>query len=316
VRLGRLFGVRVIVNNLFLVTLTAFGVIGLLPQALLLFGAVLLHELAHVVVARGAGLTVESVELLPFGGVARLSDFLEMDPSVERSVALAGPVTSLFLAAVSLGFRTYRVGPAEYVDFFLRTNLVLAAFNCVPALPLDGGRILRSHLVGRLGFRRATEVAADLGRAIAVLFGLAGVAGLYFRYVNLSLLILAFFVYAAAGRERANASWLLTRYLTRKQRELAEKNILPVETLVAAEDLPVREVVRRFVPQRYHMIYLVDQAGEPRALVSETEIIGALLGRGSDTLLKDLANRHLQGPRPPAAGPAGITSPDVEDWRH
>ncbi|MGE5508479.1 MAG: site-2 protease family protein [Chitinophagales bacterium] len=292
-RLGRLFGVRVILNNLFLVTLTAFGVIGLLPQALLLFAAVLLHELAHVVVARGAGLVVESVELLPFGGVARLADFLELDPAVERSVALAGPVTSLFLAALSLGFRTYRVGPPEMVEFFLRANLVLAAFNCVPALPLDGGRILRSQLVRRLGFRRATEVAADLGKATAVLFGLAGAVGLYFRCFNLSLLILAFFVYAAAGQERANATWLLTRYLTRKQRELAEKMILPVETLVATEDLPVREVVRRFVPQRYHLIYLVDHAGEPCALVSETEIIGALMGRGSETPLKEIARRRL-----------------------
>lgn len=291
---GRLLGVRIALNNFFLLTLAGFGVVGLLPQALILFGSVLAHELAHVIVARGAGLAVESVELLPFGGVARLEDFLELDPAVERSVALAGPVTNLFLAGLALALETYRLGRPEYVTFFLRTNLVLAAFNCVPALPLDGGRILRSYLVRQRGFRRATEIAADLGRAIAVLFALAGAVGLYLRYVNLSLLILAFFVYAAASRERSNAAWLLTRYLARKQRELAERKVLPVEPLVAGEHLPVREVVRRFVPQRYHLVYLVgEESGDVAALVTEAEIIDALLVRGAEVPLRDLAHRRL-----------------------
>lgn len=292
-RLGRLFGVQIVLNPFFLLTLLGFAMIGLLPQALLLFGAVLLHELAHVVVARGMGLAVEAVELLPFGGVARLADFLELDPAAERSVALAGPVTNLFLAGLCVALQTYRLGAPEHVGFFLQTNLVLAVFNFVPALPLDGGRVLRSHLTKRWGFRRATEVAANLGRAIAVLLALAGAVGLYLRYVNLSLLILAFFVYAAAGRERSHAAWVFTRYLARKQRELRESGILSVETLVAGEHLPVREVVRRFVPRRYHLIYLVGQEGEVSSLVTEAEVIEALLARGSEVPLRELAHRRL-----------------------
>ena len=292
-RLGRLFGVQIVLNPFFLLTLLGFAMIGLLPQALLLFGAVLLHELAHVVVARGMGLAVEAVELLPFGGAARLADFLELDPEAERSVALAGPVTNLFLAGLCVALQTYRLGPPDHVGFFLRTNLVLAAFNCVPALPLDGGRILRSYLTRRWGFRRATEVAADFGRAIAVVFAVVGAVGLYLRYVNLSLLILAFFVYAAASRERGHAAWVLTRYLARKQRELRERQVLSVEALVAGEHLPVREVVRRFVPQRYHLIYLVGEEGEVSSFVTEAEVIQALVSRGSELPLRELARRRL-----------------------
>jgi stage IV sporulation protein FB len=293
VRLGRLAGVHIALNNFFLLTLAGFAMVGLLPQALLLFGAVLAHEAAHVVVARGMGLEVEGVELLPFGGVARLADFLELDPAAERSVALAGPVTNLFLAALAVALQTYRLGPPEYVTFFLRTNLVLAGFNCVPALPLDGGRILRSYLVGRWGFKRATEFAADLGRGIAVLFAVAGGVGLYLGYVNLSLLILAFFVYAAAAKERGNAAWLLTRYLTRKRQELRERRVLPVETLVAGEQLPVREVVRRFVPQRYHLIYLVKEDGDLVGLVTEAEVVEGLLAKGTEVALAELAKRRF-----------------------
>jgi len=87
--LGRLFGVQIVVNPFFLLTLAAFAMLDLLPQALLLFAAVLIHELAHVVVARGMNMAGESVESPPFGGVARLEDFLDFDPEAERSVALA-----------------------------------------------------------------------------------------------------------------------------------------------------------------------------------------------------------------------------------
>lgn len=292
-RLGRLLGIPVILNTFFLLTLVGFAVAGLLPQALMLFGAVLAHEFAHVIVARGLGLSVEAIELLPFGGVARLADFLELDPSAERSVAVAGPLTNLFLAGLTAAFRAYGLGPPAAIDFFLRTNLILAIFNCVPALPLDGGRILRSYLVRNRGFRRATELAADLGRGIAILFGAAGVVGLLLGYVNLSLLILAFFVYAAASRERNNATWVLTRYLARKRRELKEKRILEVETLVAGADLPVREAVRRFVPQRYHLIYLVGESGDISGAVTEAEVIGALLARGTEVPLGELAPARL-----------------------
>ncbi|MDI3280433.1 MAG: M50 family metallopeptidase, partial [Bacillota bacterium] len=168
-RIGRFLGVGFRVNNLFLLVLLLAGLAGRLEQVLFLFLAVFLHELGHVAAARSRGLSVREIELLPFGGVARVDDFLELDPAVERAVALAGPCTSFFLAGGLLLARKYGLLERSQADFLLGCNLMVAAFNLIPALPLDGGRIYRAHLVGRMGFRRATEQAAAVGKAMAAL---------------------------------------------------------------------------------------------------------------------------------------------------
>lgn len=293
-KVGHVLGVQVVLSDYFLLLLVVFGLLGLLPQALLLFGIVLAHELGHAVVARGYRLSVVSVEILPFGGVARIEDFLEVDPKAERAVALAGPLTNLFLVALALVARVYVPLPAQWLSFFVQANVGLAAFNCVPALPLDGGRILRSYLARRIGFRRATERAADIGRVLAVVFGLVGAVGLYLRYINLSLIILAFFVFMAAGREKSSAVYVFTRYLSRKRQELRELGSLPVESLVASRDLPVKEIVKHFIPQRYHVIYLLAEDGDITAFVTEREVIEALLGRSIETRLADLPAHQLR----------------------
>jgi stage IV sporulation protein FB len=294
VKVGRVLSIQVILNDYFLLLLVLFALLGLLPQACLLFGIVIAHELGHVVVARGYRLNVVSVELLPFGGVARIGDFLEVHPGVERAVALAGPLTNAFLVVLAYVVRVYVDLPQEWFGFFVQANLTLGAFNCVPALPLDGGRILRSYLVGRIGFRRATERAADIGRVLAVLFAVAGAVGLYLRYVNLSLIILAFFVFVAAGREKNNAIYVFTRYLARKRREVSEQGAVAVEGLVASNEMPVKEVVKHFVPRRYHLIYLLTEDGDICSFVTEREVIEALLNRSIETPLGDLPAHQLK----------------------
>lgn len=88
-KIGRVAGVRVALNNYFLLTLLAYAWWGLLPEALAVFGAALLHEVAHMVAARAYGLTVRELELLPFGGVARIEDLdlAALDSDVETAAA-------------------------------------------------------------------------------------------------------------------------------------------------------------------------------------------------------------------------------------
>jgi len=172
------------------------------------FGSLLLHELAHSVVARSYGVPIKSITLFLFGGVAEL----EAEPqtaAVEFQVALAGPVMSLALAFgfwVLAGVVTMVSMPApiiEVLSYLSLINLVLALFNLVPAFPLDGGRVLRAYLWHRSGdMLRATETAAKSGTVFAYVlmaFGLmalfrgATVAGLW------QLLIGGFVLFAARG---------------------------------------------------------------------------------------------------------------------
>ena len=133
-----------------------------LIATVLFFASLLLHELGHAVVARREGMEIEGITLWLFGGVAR---FKGMFPSggAELRIALAGPAVSLFLGLLFLGAAAVLPMPDAVdgvVAWLGRINLILLAFNMLPALPLDGGRVLRALLWLRSGdFMRATSTA-------------------------------------------------------------------------------------------------------------------------------------------------------------
>ena len=147
--------------------------------ALLLFTSVLVHELAHSVVARAIGLPVQSITLFVFGGVSNLGSEAQRAKD-EFAIAIVGPLTSLALAVASwamlqgLGGND---GPVEAILWYvLLINALLAVFNLLPGLPLDGGRVLRSLVWGTTGsLPRATNIAARTGQALGWILVALGV---------------------------------------------------------------------------------------------------------------------------------------------
>jgi stage IV sporulation protein FB len=165
---------------------------------------VLLHELGHALVARRLGVHVSGIELSFFGGAAKM---VQMPRSADHEIAIAaaGPAVSLMLGGAGLG-----LGLALHVPLFAAIgwiNLLLAGFNLIPALPMDGGRILRALLTRRMDFVRATEVSVQVSRVVAVGFGLLGlIMGWY------QLLILAPFLWMMGTRERLLAHAMADPY--------------------------------------------------------------------------------------------------------
>jgi stage IV sporulation protein FB len=145
-----------------------------LAVVLALFVCVVLHELGHAAVALWHGIPITSITLYPFGGVARLGTRF-VRGQVELRIALAGPIVNLALAAIVWLAAAGRVlGPwpapaQQLLAVLFWANLMLAAFNLLPAFPLDGGRVLRGALEPSLGRVRATVWAASLGQIAAVL---------------------------------------------------------------------------------------------------------------------------------------------------
>jgi len=148
---------------------------------LVLLFSLIFHELSHSLVARRYGLPIRGITLFIFGGVAEMSD---EPPSAEAElwIALAGPAASLFLAALAWVLAGYGM-EAEWPDpvlgvvgYLALINAVLAAFNLVPAYPLDGGRVLRAALWWwKADIRWATRYAAQSGNAFGILLMAVGV---------------------------------------------------------------------------------------------------------------------------------------------
>ncbi|HET9091649.1 MAG TPA: site-2 protease family protein [Acidimicrobiales bacterium] len=215
-RIGRIAGIPISVHWSFsllivLVVLSAPGssaseVGWLLLWVLALFAAVTVHELSHCVVAARRGLKVEGIVLLPIGGMSQISG-LPGPPTVELEVAIAGPLASVGLALV-MGLAAFATGapvwpPTLFSGSWLARlawlNLLLAGFNMLPALPMDGGRVLRALLARHRDQVSATRIAANVAQVIAVLMI---VVGLLF---DLWLILIGLFVLLGVGAERRSA---------------------------------------------------------------------------------------------------------------
>jgi Zn-dependent protease len=198
-KLGRIAGIDVFLHPTFLLILFLPAAATHLPLVLAVFGCVLLHEFGHALAARRFGIDTADITLYPIGGVARLTR-MPRAPGAELLIALAGPAVNVAIAAgLYLGLGLFAsIGAGRFVVELLAMNLVLAAFNMIPAFPMDGGRVLRALLGGWIGRARATAFAASVGRALAVGFGVYSLLTLNFFQVAL-----AAFIYLAAGAEEA-----------------------------------------------------------------------------------------------------------------
>ena len=219
-QIARIAGIDLKIHATFLLLLAWFGVayyadggfgamiVGL-SFILLLFVCVVLHEFGHALAARAYGIRTPDITLLPIGGVARLERMPEK-PWQELVVALAGPAVNVVIAfalylVIGRGFHIGDIGlvdrgEGDLLSKLLAINIILVVFNLLPAFPMDGGRVLRALLATRLKRARATRIAAGIGQAVAILFGLLGLFG------NPMLLFIAVFVFFGAHQEALYAT--------------------------------------------------------------------------------------------------------------
>jgi Zn-dependent protease len=179
------------------------------PTALLFAATLLVHELAHAVVAQRNGVRVHSITLWGLGGMTEL----EGDPpsaGADLRIALAGPAASAIVAvaligvAVAIGHASSLRVAAGAVAWLAVMNGLLAVFNLLPGAPLDGGRVLRAAVWWRTGDRvRAGLTAARAGRVLGMGIAIAGVADLFVwgDFGGLWLMVIGWFVVSAAGAE-------------------------------------------------------------------------------------------------------------------
>lgn len=311
VRLFRVAGIEVAVHASWLiifVLVTWTLAVGYFPEAidaepltawalglvasLLLFGSVLIHEIAHSLVARALGLDARSIVLFLFGGVSNLGGEAKK-PSVEFAVAIVGPITSFLLAGLAwliTGLVSEDPRFAAVFEYLTAINVLLGGFNLIPGFPLDGGRVLRSAVWTVTGsLHRATETATTVGR----LFGYALM--LYGIFLILADAALNGIWIAAVGwflQNAANASMQQMAFEAR-MRDIHVADVVRPDSTAASPYDTVADVItryllrgnRRAVPVRHDgqlvgMITISDIAKVPDDKRSRTPVAEAMGGQG------------------------------------
>jgi Zn-dependent protease/predicted transcriptional regulator len=273
-RIGRIFGIPILIHYTFILVIPLFTWIigsqiettasmlneifqvpvdtslmttGFVPYllgavvSLGLFAGVLVHELAHSLVARYKGIKINSITLMIFGGIASMEEGIP-DPKAELPMALVGPITSLVVGLIcsavvyavpAITTDSATAGVWIFVFGYLGVlNIILFAFNLLPAFPMDGGRVLRAWLAKRMPLHRATKIAADIGKGFAILFGLIGIV-----FISPFLVLIALFIYIGASMESTAVKY---SYLLQNV-TVGDMMSTPVTTVPPT--LPVRDVI-------------------------------------------------------------------------
>ena len=241
-------------------------------SALLLFASVLVHELAHSLVARRRGLRVDSITLFIFGGVSNLTQE-PLTPGDEFAISIVGPLSSLILAGIF--FVIAQLFPAQSLlglvfGYLAFVNATLGVFNLVPGFPLDGGRVFRSIVWGATGsLRRGTLVASYAGQAFGWLLIAYGVVTIFATGGLIN------------GVWTAFIGWFLNNAAesTRQEQTLREtlagvmaSTLMDTPPVVVPPELSVQDFVLDYVMrQRVRAAPVVDASGRVLGIVSVTD---------------------------------------------
>jgi Zn-dependent protease len=262
----------------------AFGLAVL--SAFLFFFSIVLHEFGHAIVARRNGIQITSINLWLFGGLAELrSD--PPTPGSEFRVAAAGPAVTLLLVLIATGAGFALYGSNEFADalalqsnsnppggavvlgWFVNVNIFVLIVNLLPALPLDGGRILRAAVWWRTGDRnRATRVAARLGRGFAFILGGLGlyiiIAG---SLLGLWLVVVAWFINGAARAAETQSA------ITSRLEGLKVADVMDNEPVaIAAATKLDRAEDEFFLRYGYPWFPVIDQPGHVLGVLTKSKV--------------------------------------------
>ncbi len=288
---GRIAGIRIRMHWTFLLLLAWVAVSysmagGGLKAAvegvvfvLAIFACIILHETGHALTARRYGVETEDITLLPIGGMARMQR-IPSQPWQEFWIAVAGPAVNVVIALGLFLFVYAERGLGAFGNEFSFTksflvnlmwvNVLLVAFNVLPAFPMDGGRILRALLATRMPYVRATQIAAGIGQFMAILFGIAGL------FYDFWLLFIALFVYIGAEAESQTVelrdvlgdapvrSAMMTRFRT----------LAPGDTLQKAVD--------ELLAGAQHDFPVVDESGF-RGILRRQDLVEAIRRDGAES---------------------------------
>lgn len=272
--------------------LVLFGavVLGLLSRLLQAMAALTLHELFHAIVARSMGYTVDSVEFMPFGGVAHLTD-QPFSRKAEFYIAAAGPLCNFVVAgAVAVAISLFPV--TQYaLQYFLTINLALALMNLMPALPLDGGRMLRSILMHFLRPRTATLITAWLGILLsAILLGMTAYM-LLFGMLNPFLLIMGAFLLLGAIRELRTAPHAQIAAMLRRKDAFARGEALPMRHVAVREGLSAGSALRQLSSSRYNLLLVLDEDMQTLGQLDEGRLLEGIAKHGHTITVGELLRR-------------------------
>ncbi|HWS28478.1 MAG TPA: site-2 protease family protein [Clostridia bacterium] len=261
-----------------------------LTSLLISLAALTLHELCHALMARALGYTIGVIDLEPFGFVARLEERV-LERWDELLIAAAGPLFSLVAGVAFLAFKGAIEAGFPAFEEFGRANLLIAAVNFLPALPLDGGRAAKAGLSGVWGERTAVRLLSSFGMAAGVLFLLLGIWMLFNGQTAPILLLWGVFLPLAAFREWRSLRVYRLSAMVKRAGNLKSGGAAAVRFMAVSYTLRAKDALRLFSFDRYVALYVVDGGMKKLGELDENTLLEGIAALGQEATLADILGR-------------------------
>jgi Zn-dependent protease/CBS domain-containing protein len=306
-RLGKIFGIEIDIDSSWLIIFILFTwvlggsyfpreyphwskslywIMGL-ATSLLVFVSVLLHELAHSLVALKQGETVQSITLFILGGVSQITEEPK-EPLKELAMAIVGPGSSFVIAAVffflSRGLRGVSLPLAASATYLAVINAALGVFNLVPGFPMDGGRVLRSIIWKATGnLKKATHAASLVGQGIAFLLIFFGVLEILRGALSgLWWILIGWFLHHAAVR---GYSEVMIRSVLEGMKA---ENLMTKDFETVPGELSVQALVDDYILKKKERVFLVSDGGDLKGIVCLEDVRQAPKEKWSQARVRDI----------------------------
>ncbi|MBQ3551983.1 MAG: site-2 protease family protein [Clostridia bacterium] len=257
-----------------------------LTALILGFLSICMHELAHVFAAKSMGMAVSSIELQPFGCVMRmeLTGAMWLDRLV---VALIGPIFSIMIGICCSSLCMLLNIDSELPRQFVAINLALGFINLLPAMPLDGGRVLAQILEKALGERMATKVCSVVGIVLGAFICIFGIAGAIFDFANITPMLLGAFLVVAAINE-IRTSRENVKSILRHGSSIRRGEALRIRSIALYMNTTIGEALKLVSSGSYNMIIVLDDRARVIGSIDEGVLLEKMTAVGAQMPISSL----------------------------
>ena len=247
---------------------------------LITYAIVIIHELAHIFTALYLKVKLDKIEILPFGVTMRIHSHYIKTPNDEIIIAIAGPISNIAMGLIALGLKNYGIIDDEMASFLIMANIGIALINIIPALPLDGGRVMKAALTLRWGYVKSFNFTMIITKISIVLIIIIGIAVLIYTKFNFSMLLIGAFLVANAISEQRGNKMIMIREILYSRQKLVHCGTERAGVIAIMHNQPARRALKMLNYNKYYIINIIDDNMKIIGSITETQLIEGLIEKG------------------------------------